>query len=143
RRLRIFQRLRVRIRRNKLDAFHIRRDHPVDSVAAAAAHADHLDPRTAPRVLVVLNANVVWKISHDALLRKQISVLIAALTSLGRCGTRYRDRSIEHCASSDQTSPQRQTQWDGNRSSGTTLDPAQRIPAPGCSSPFHLRGGPW
>jgi hypothetical protein len=43
--LRLLKRLRIRIDRDELDAAHAGLNHPVDRVAAAAAHADHLDRR--------------------------------------------------------------------------------------------------
>ena len=44
-RLIALQRLRVGVRDDELHALHALRDHVVDRVAAAAAHADHLDDR--------------------------------------------------------------------------------------------------
>ena len=44
-RIRLEQRLRVGVDRDELDAHQLRADHPVDGVAASAAHADHADER--------------------------------------------------------------------------------------------------
>ena len=51
RRLRRFQRLQVGVRRDKLHALDLGADHAVDGVAAAAAHANHLDLRALMGVL--------------------------------------------------------------------------------------------
>ena len=45
RRVRLEQRLRVRVAGDELDAHHLGPDHPVDGVAAAAADADDADQR--------------------------------------------------------------------------------------------------
>ena len=49
-RVRLEQRLRVRVDGDELDAHHLRPDHAVDGVAAAAAHADDPDEREVLRV---------------------------------------------------------------------------------------------
>ncbi len=43
--LRELQRLQIRVRGDELDSLDLGADHPVDGVASAAAHSDHLDPR--------------------------------------------------------------------------------------------------
>jgi hypothetical protein len=57
-RLRQLQRLHIGVGGDKLHAFHVGLDHAVDGVAAAAAHADYLDARSAHIFVVKLNAHL-------------------------------------------------------------------------------------
>jgi hypothetical protein len=50
RRLRVVERLQIGVGDDELDALQPHFDHAVDGVAAAAAHADHLDLRAPSRV---------------------------------------------------------------------------------------------
>ena len=57
RRVRHAQRLQIGVGDDELDAFHAGIDHAVDRVAAAAAHADHLDLGVVAGLFVKADAN--------------------------------------------------------------------------------------
>ena len=57
-RLRKLQRLHIGVGSDKLHAFHARLNHAVHGIAAASAHADHLDARAAKGLFVILNPHL-------------------------------------------------------------------------------------
>ena len=60
--LRELERLAVGVGDDELDAFDAGADHAIDGVAASAADADDLDPRSARDFVVILNADFVWMV---------------------------------------------------------------------------------
>ena len=56
--LRELESLHVGVGGDELDALHVRLDHAVDGIAAAAAHADDLDACAAQGFIVILNAHL-------------------------------------------------------------------------------------
>ncbi len=59
--LRRAQRLRVRVGDNELHSLHVRFNHSIDGIAAAAAHSNHLDLCAARNFVLVLNPQVVFR----------------------------------------------------------------------------------
>src|ERR1700733_579194 len=65
--VRHLQRLYIGVRRNKLNADHVRRNHAVHSVIAASAYTNDLDPGAVRYLVVIMNAKIVVRqIQHGS-----------------------------------------------------------------------------